>query len=422
MRARCLLTMPEYAGTLAAVRCLGEHGVEVTVAGTDLLAPARWSKHTARFVRCPDPRNSDRFLAWLLAFGDANPGYFLYPTSDDLAWLFAANAAELGKRFVLYQPPVATLVRLLDKRKLYAACEEVGLGTVKTWFPQTEAEVVALEPTLPFPVMIKPRTQVMLETMNKGELVLEPRDLLPRYSAFVAKEHYLPPALADFGDVSRPMLQAFHLRASDGIYSVGGFIDREGQLLGVRASRKILQRPRKIGVGLCFEAAELHQEVAEGITRLCRAVGYFGLFEVELIAENGRFLLIDFNPRLYGQIGFDIARGLPLPLFAYLAATGNEEGLRAQAEAARAPAPTTAIYCDRFALDLLLLVRRLAGTTSAEERRRWRSWLAAHRDTTTDATFAEGDRLPGLVHAASNLVRSARYARGYYFTSVRDPA
>jgi len=413
--------MPEYPGTLAAVRCLGEHGIEVTVAGSDVLAPARWSKHTARFVRCPAPRDTQRFLEWLLEFGEREPGYFLYPTSDDLAWMFASNAEALSKRFILYQPGLETLIRLLDKKKLHAACVEAAVSTVRTWFPESEAEALRLGPELTFPLMIKPRTQVMLATMNKGVVVHSRADLMPRYRAFLAGERYLSPSLADFGDVSHPMLQAFHVRAAEGIYSIGGFIDERGELLGARAARKVLQRPRRVGVGLCFEAAEVDPSVTESITRLCRAAGYFGLFEVELILEDDKHFLIDFNPRLYGQIGFDIARGLPLPLFAWLAAKGDRAGLQVLAGAARLPEPSPSIYCDRFALDLMLLLRGLAGTTSAQERQRWQTWLASHRAVTIDATFAAGDRLPGLVHAAAGLFGSIRHARGYWQQSVRDP-
>src|SRR5262249_20169106 len=55
-RPPCLLTMPTYGGTLAAARALGAAGVAVTVAGEGLLAPARWSRSSRRFERCPPPR------------------------------------------------------------------------------------------------------------------------------------------------------------------------------------------------------------------------------------------------------------------------------------------------------------------------------------------------------------------------------
>jgi hypothetical protein len=38
--------------------------------------------------------------------------------------------------------------------------------------------------------------------------------------------------------------------------------------------------------------------------------------------------VIDFNPRLYNQIGLDIGRGAPLPMLACLGALGDESNLQ----------------------------------------------------------------------------------------------
>jgi hypothetical protein len=48
---------------------------------------------------------------------------------------------------------------------------------------------------------------------------------------------------------------------------------------------------------------------------------------LEFIRAGGKQLLIDFNPRFYSQMGFDIARGSPLPLLVYEAACGHEAQL-----------------------------------------------------------------------------------------------
>ncbi|HMK72021.1 MAG TPA: carbamoyl-phosphate synthase, partial [Myxococcaceae bacterium] len=266
----CLLTMPGYGGTLAAVRTLGEAGVPVTVAGSELLAPARWSRYVRRSLRCPDPRKGEPFYEWLVRFGEREPGHFLYPTSDDLAWLFASRAAELGKHFLLFQPPLSTVVTLLDKKRLYAACREVDIETLPTWFPDSLDEVARLAPELPLPLVIKPRTQVRLSTGNHGTIVEAREELVERYRKWLLRDRYLPGLELDFGDLSAPMLQAFVAAGSEGVYSVSGFVDRSGELIGARAARKVLQRPRRVGVGLCFEAAPVRQEAVEGIVRLCR--------------------------------------------------------------------------------------------------------------------------------------------------------
>src|SRR5450432_3629117 len=107
-------------------------------------------------------------------------------------------------------------------------------------------------------------------------------------------------------------------------------------------------------------------------------------------------MVIDFNPRFYGQMGFDLRRGLPLALFAWLGACGEEVELRRRIQAANANAdgPAT-IYCHRVVFEMMLVVRQLAGQMSSAEQRRWREWFAKHREGAVDASAERNDRLPG---------------------------
>ena len=404
-----LLVMESYSGTLAAARCLGEHGISVTVAGQQLLAPTRWSRHTARWVRCPPVAQTREFLAWLLDFGRREPGHVLYPASDDLAWLLAANAAELEQHFLTYQPPLETMVRILDKKALQQACRSAGIETVPTWFPESEADVSDLAGRTPLPLLIKARTQVLRARQTKGTVVNVHDELLPSYRRFLKVDHYLPGIEAAFGDVTRPMLQAFCAQASQAVCSVTGFIDRSGELFVARASVKVLQRTHPVGLGVCFEAVPLDRALADAVARLCRSTGYFGIFEVEFLHEGGRWMAIDFNPRFYGQMGFEAQRGLPLALFAWLGASGNESELRERvAMAARASDGPASIYCHRFVFELLVLVLWLTGRMPTSEWNRWKAWYARHRAGAVDASADARDWLPGLVHSTSEFLAGMR--------------
>ena len=95
----------------------------------------------------------------------------LYPTSDELAWLFALHRDELAASFYLYSPSIDTLESLLDKRALHRLAEAAGLPTPGTWCPQDEAEVARLGPQLRYPLLLKPRTQVFSRTHGKGRRV-----------------------------------------------------------------------------------------------------------------------------------------------------------------------------------------------------------------------------------------------------------
>ena len=171
-----LLTFPTYGGTLAAVRQLGRSGVPVVVAGDEILAAARWSRYTSRFLSCPPIKNGDRFVKWLLAYGGRHPGHVLLPTSDETSFLFASNLKSLEANFRLYQPPLESLLQVLDKKLLWEACRRAGVATIPSWFPSSEDELHSLGHDLHYPVLIKPRSQVRRIRRNQGVVARSSND------------------------------------------------------------------------------------------------------------------------------------------------------------------------------------------------------------------------------------------------------
>jgi len=410
-----LLTMPEYSGTLAAARCLGAHGVPVTVAGDRLLAPTRWSRHATRWVKAPPVRDLPRFKAWLLRFGQENPGHVLYPTSDDLAWIFAKDSEELSQYFHLYQPSVHTIEMLLDKKELYTACERVGIATIPTEYPTESPRVSWVERMLQFPVMLKPRTQILFESRSKGAVVERPSHFEGAYSAFMQHNAFDGAVSEQLPGIERPMLQTFRPEAAEGIYSLAGFVDGSGRIVA-RASRKVLQRPRKLGVGLCFEETAVDPELVAKIAALCREVGYSGVFEAEFVSSDGRDQLLDFNPRFYGQMGFEVGRGLPLAYLCWLSALGMHEEIQTTLDAAgRWEEGRGYVYAHLFFLKLWMGLRRALRRGPKEELAQWSEWYREHqlKALAIDAASHPDDRMPGLVAALGEVTHALRHPRSF---------
>jgi hypothetical protein len=144
-------------------------------------------------------------------------------------------------------------------------------------------------------------------------------------------------------------------------------------------------------------------------------LNYFGLFEVEFIAYNGGWALIDFNPRLYHQIGLDIRRGMPLPLLAFLDATSQRDALKQAVEKANAEYQEGFVFCDRFTLNAILLAQAVFSRVPRLERERWRHWLLRHASHLVDVAFDKDDRLPGVVHATSEIFFGLKALRRFLF-------
>src|SRR5262245_9406495 len=99
-----LLLGADYYGTLAAARLYGKHGIRVALADDNPGARALYSKHVTERLTHPPLSQPEAIVDWLVAYGEKNPGTFLYAPNDHLAWLFAAERERLGKVFVTYQP------------------------------------------------------------------------------------------------------------------------------------------------------------------------------------------------------------------------------------------------------------------------------------------------------------------------------
>jgi predicted ATP-grasp superfamily ATP-dependent carboligase len=419
-RVRSLLDRPillvnaDFYGTLAATRALGQAGISVYVASDRLLAASRWSRHVARTLRCPPLQDADRFVDWLGALGAREPDIVLYPTSDDATYLYALHAKQLSQFFLMYQPGLETTLHVLDKKRLYATAQKVGMEIPETWFPETETDVAKIARDVRMPVLVKPRTQVLSATHSKGVIVTERAQLVDRYRQFVRKTQYGRALLERMPDAGRPMIQTYLPEAAKGIFVLAAFINRDGSLFAARTGMKIFQRPRRLGVGLCFEEAALEQRVADLARHLARAVGYYGLFQLEFIKSGGKHLLIDFNPRFYNQLAFDMARGLPLSELVHAAACGaTDQVSRLMAGAGDQAANGSLVFCNAFGLRFMLAAQRLTGQMTVDEARAWERWRDQHQGALIDPVSSPDDPIPAFVDVASQMYDYVRHPRAF---------
>lgn len=408
MTTGVLLLGADYYGTLAAARAYGKAGVRVTMADESRHGRALFSRHVSERLVHPPLSRPAELLDWLVAWGERNPGTLLYPPNDHFAWLFAAERERLARAFLMCSPGEETVITLLDKKRLHDACKEVGLEV-----PETRALGELAEGALRFPVLIKPRTQAYLTSGIKGFIAHDRGELDAEIERWKALVTFDPVLTERHPDIAEPMIQEYLTAAETSIFSVSGFVGEDGDVVA-RAAMKVLQRPRKVGIGLCFEGRAVEAPLVDKLANLCANIRYRGAFEAEFIVLGERRLLIDFNPRFYSQMGFDIARGLALPEMVLHAARGDAAALAEVMDRARAWTPRgDEVYCHKTMLDLVLGLQGLSGQMSRDEVAGWRAWYAGHRGSVTDAVRDPGDRVPALVDAALWARHFASHPRSF---------
>jgi predicted ATP-grasp superfamily ATP-dependent carboligase len=351
---------------LAAIRSLGRSGAPVVAVDHRPWALGFRSRYALPVLAPEAGADEDGFVARLVELGDAlgRPAPIL-PTHD--VWLnaIARRQAELGKRFLYPFPDWSVLARIQNKRWQLETAQAAGVDVPETRHPRSAGEAVAFGRELGFPLLVKPADPIEFKRRHKRQAFRCETEAELEAAYAQAEEH-------------EPMVQELVPGGDDALYTLGSYLDASGKPLGVFSGRKLRQTPRLVGTCRVGEALWV-QEVVDAGLRLLGAVGYRGVSQVEFKRDHrdGRFKLMEINPRLFQWHGLAAACGVDLPRIAYEDLLGLES----------APASMNGRR------------RRWAITFLAGES------PALQRPPYVDAVFARDDLRPAAVYAA-RVVRS----------------
>jgi D-aspartate ligase len=345
---------------LAAIRSLGRVGVRVLAVDHRPSALGFRSRYAERFVS-PDPHADEaRFVAFIRGLGRV----VVFPTHDEA--LNAVARHLTGLNVLAPFPAWDVLEQVQSKRSQLEHAVSAGVDVPQTRYPSSAVEAREAAAEIGLPVLVKPERPVGFKQRFRRQ-AFRCESLSEVEDAYGRAEQ--------FG----PMVQELVPGGDDALFTVGSYISRDGRPLGVFCGRKLRQTPPGIGTCRVGEAVWV-QETVDAALALLRAFGYFGLSQVEFKhdARDGRFKLMEINPRLWQWHGLASACSVDLPLIAYADLTGHALPVFEMNGGGK-----------RWAITLL------AGEGPAPQRPPY-----------VDAIFARDDPKPGLVHL-SRLVRNA---------------
>jgi D-aspartate ligase len=94
---------------------------------------------------------------------------------------------------------------------------------------------------------------------------------------------------------------------------------------------------------------------------------------------------------------------MPLPLLAFLDASGQTKALRQAVDKARVETEAPAVFCDRFTLSAILLAQGIFSRAARPDKKRWRAWIKQHEAHRVDVAIDASDPLPAIVHMLSEI-------------------
>jgi len=293
---------------LAAIRSLGRAGIRVLALDHRRSALGFRSRY-AEPVVIPDPQDEEAFVSFLAALEVERAPVFA--THDEPLNAIARAAERLGERFLYPFPPWEVLGRIQTKRGQLEAAGRAGVPTPRTAFPRSAGEARAAAELIGFPVLVKPSsTEGFKRRFGKQAFRCESVTEVER--AYAGAEPY------------EPMVQEVIPGGDDGLYTLGSYLSRDGEALGLFCGRKLRQTPPGVGTCRVGEAIWVDEVVEQGLT-LLRVLQFHGLSQVEFKRDprDGAYKLMEINPRLFQWHGLAAACGVDLPLIAYRDLTGE---------------------------------------------------------------------------------------------------
>src|ERR1700730_6606426 len=359
---------------LSIARSLGRRGVPVWMATPPNIKLASCSRYTLRTVPWPEGEYEVQ-AAYLSELADRYDldQWVLFPTSDESAALLSKFHATLSSRFRVSTPAWEVLRWAYDKRLTYRLAAEQQVDYPATIYPASEVALQAA--ACSFPAILKPATHAVVNrfTADKAWPVANRDELLARYRN--ARE-LVPPDLI--------LVQELIPGGGESQFSYAALCC-DGQPIASPPARPPRQYPIDFGYSSSFVETLDIPEIVAPSRRLLAAIRYTGLVEIEykFDARDGRYKLLDINPRLWTWSPLGCRAGVDFPYLLWQMLTGNSVPQQTGLAGARWVRMST-----DFPAAIHLMLRGLLSPAA---------YLRSLRGPLEFALLASDDPLPGLL-------------------------
>lgn len=299
-----------WSPTLTFAYSLGRQGIPLHFYGQ---GAGRWSRYCTRRERCPRPGATDEFLPWLEARLRSGTISRIAPTTDLICFYMSLLRDLFPAEVRRSIAPLEEIEGCLIKSRFATRCMQLGCATPETESPDSLDDAIRSGRRLGYPLMMKPKSHLVVGFAERGHVVKHEAELRASFRPYaVAPGQRI---LAErYPELRWPLLQRYLPSARTRVYSVTGVRDPDSGTLTAAVSYKSDQWPPDVGTSTRQVACTAREVLAAGLAVVEKLISS-GVFELELVStSDGELQAIDLNPRGFGFIALDLARGQDLPL------------------------------------------------------------------------------------------------------------
>jgi predicted ATP-grasp superfamily ATP-dependent carboligase len=309
-----VLVLGGQENALAIVRSLSARGVNVSVSAPQTCWALR-SRHCRRRYVVPRGESAGDYWEKLL-LGDTDAaldGSVLFACSDEAIEFISARRDRLARRYLLDDHLASQQVAMLDKRETIRLASQAGIPTPKQWQVREVADVDAIEPSLDFPVLLRPVHSHKFQRVFRKKLLVirDVRELRAKVAEVVA--HRLEVIVCELIPGPDDLLSSYYT-----------YITPDGRHLFHFTKRIIRRSPPNFGLG-SYHATEWLPETAEMGKRFFCEIGFRGLGNIEFKRDprDGQLKLIEVNARFTAAQELLVRAKMDIAWIIYLHVTGG---------------------------------------------------------------------------------------------------
>ncbi len=300
---------------LGVIRSLAIQNIPIFLLDKGLCI-SRFSRYIWKFNKCPDARDEIQLFKFLvdLARKEHLEGWLLLPNDDDTVSFLAKNKEQLEQYYIVSTPNWEIAKFACQKKLTYELAEKCGIDVPRTFYPKNATELEQLD--IEFPAIIKPSVKEPFYSRTKKKAIRtdNKKELIDEFNK-----------VRDIAGDSEIMVQEFIDGGGENLFSVGS-LSRNGEILAKVVARRLRQHPMDFGHATTYAETVDIPELVEITERILGAMNYYGLSEVEFMRDSrdGKYKLIEINPRQWGWHTLAIAAGVDLPYMLYRDMLGEE--------------------------------------------------------------------------------------------------
>ena len=278
---------------LGTVRSLGRQGIEVHGIDWKETDVGYHSRYCRKVHVLPHPAQApDRLVEELLRLGASYPEKpVLVPTADYYVEVISRNRDALGKVFRFNIPATELLENIVDKNHQYALAESAGVPIARTFVPANLEELSRLKDQFRYPIFVKGQHSHLWSAQftSKGFVAKDYEELQKHVQLALSKNVC-------------PLLQEIILGPNRNHFKVCAYYAADRRLLALFGTKKLRQFPVDFGTGTCMVSSR-NDALAATAIRFFEKIQYTGVGSIEfkLDDRDGKYKLIELNPRLWLQ-------------------------------------------------------------------------------------------------------------------------